>query len=376
MNVIITGGAGFIGTHLARRLLREGCAVTILDSFTPQIHGADGNLPADLRDEVRLVRADVRDRDRFHAALDGQETVVHLAAETGTGKSMYDILEYEEVNVRGTAVLVDYLVNCSTSKVRRIVMASSRAIYGEGKYRCEEHDVVYPAVRSKEQMLAGRFEPLCPSCGRACVMLPTDEGAKIHPVSFYGLTKQVQEQMALLYGETLGLSVYGLRYQNVYGPGQSLLNPYTGVLAIFSGLARKNLPINVFEDGQESRDFVYIDDVVEATWRAIAAEGERREVYNVGSGVSTSILAIAQRIVAALGSSSTITVTGDFRLGDIRHNKADIGRMVRELGVTPRWSFDEGLAKFLEWAAAREAASLAYEESLQEMSKVNLFYKG
>ncbi|HEY6837637.1 MAG TPA: SDR family NAD(P)-dependent oxidoreductase [Geobacteraceae bacterium] len=376
MNVLITGGAGFIGTHLARRLLREGCSVTILDSFTPQIHGENGELPADLRDEVRLVRADVRDRERFHAALDGQETVVHLAAETGTGKSMYDVLEYEQVNVGGTAVLVDYLVNCRASKVGRLVVASSRAIYGEGKYHCEEHGVVYPPVRSKEQMLAGRFEPLCPHCGRECVMMATDEGAKIQPVSFYGLTKQVQEQMALLYGETLGISAYGLRYQNVFGPGQSLLNPYTGVLAIFSGLARKNLPINVFEDGQESRDFVYIDDVVEATWRCIAAQGESREVYNVGSGTNTSILAIAQRIVTSLGSSSTVTVTGDFRLGDIRHNKADIGKMERELGVTPRWSFDEGLAKFLEWATAREAGNLAYEESLQEMSKVNLFYKG
>ncbi|MBV9850626.1 MAG: SDR family NAD(P)-dependent oxidoreductase, partial [Armatimonadetes bacterium] len=344
MNVLITGGAGFIGTHLARRLLQEGCAVTVLDNFSPQIHGAAPALAADLAGHVRLVAGDVRDRDAFHQALAGQEAVVHLAAETGTGQSMYEVSRYEEVNVKGTAVLMDFLVNHPGSAVQKVVTASSRAVYGEGKYRCPQHGVVYPAGRDPEAMAAGRFEPPCPHCDADCAPLPTDESAPFAPTSFYGLTKQVQEQMTLLFARARGLSAFGLRYQNVYGPGQSLHNPYTGILAVFSNRARACQPIYVFEDGLESRDFVYIDDVVEATWRCLRPEARGVEALNVGSGIPTTVAEVVREIIAFFGSRSDVSITGEFRLGDIRHNVADLARVRQALGFSPRWPFARGIA--------------------------------
>ena len=233
MKILISGGAGFIGTHLARRLLADGADVTIFDSFSPQIHGGADVLPEEIAPHVRLIRGDVRDQSAFFAALDGQETVVHLAAETGTGQSMYEVSRYTDVNLGGTALLMDYLVNSPKSKITKLVTASSRAIYGEGKYECPAHGSVYPEARREADMKAGRFEPVCPVCAAPCVSVPTDENSRLSPSSFYGLTKQVQEQMTLLFGRTRGVSAFALRYQNVYGPGQSLRNPYTGILAIF-----------------------------------------------------------------------------------------------------------------------------------------------
>jgi dTDP-L-rhamnose 4-epimerase len=374
MNVLITGGAGFIGTHLSRRLLREGCTVTILDNFLPQVHGASGALPADLRGEVELVTGDVRDGALLERALAGKEAVVHLAAETGTGQSMYEVVRYESVNIGGTASLLERLVNVPGSGVARVVVASSRAIYGEGKYRCAGHGTVFPEGRTTQDMKAGIFEPRCPHCGTIADMLPTDETAVLHPSSLYGLTKQVQEQMTLMYARTLGISGYALRYQNVYGPGQSLSNPYTGILAIFSSQARRNLPINIFEDGRESRDFVYIDDVVEATWRCIAREQQEVEAYNVGSGAATTVLELAREIVAFFGSSSETVVSGDFRSGDIRHNLADLTKVRQALGYEPQWRMKAGLAEFLRWAGEEEPAALRYRESLEEMKKIGLYH--
>ena len=284
MKVLITGGAGFIGTNVARRLLKENCEITILDNFSKQIHGDNKSLEKDLQGKVRLIVGDVCDKAIFLKALAGQEVVVHLAAETGTGQSMYEVEHYEEVNIKGTAILMDFLVNDKMSKVKKIVVAASRAIYGEGKYKCAEHGTVYPENRQTADMKKGRFEPLCPICGKDCQMVPTDETSRINPSSFYGITKQMQEQMVLLFAKTLGISAFSLRFQNVYGPGQSLKNPYTGILAIFSNLARANEPIYVFEDGQESRDFVYIDDVAESVWRCVSPEAHGVEALNVGSG--------------------------------------------------------------------------------------------
>ena len=373
--ILITGGAGFIGLHLARRLLADGAEVTLFDSFSPQIHGSANRLPADLAPHVRLVRGDVRDKDVFHAALDGQETVVHLAAETGTGQSMYEVFHYTEVNLGGTALLMDYLVNSPQCKVAKIVTASSRAIYGEGKYECPAHGMVYPDARLEADMKAGRFEPVCPICAEPCVSVPTDESSPLSPSSYYGLTKQVQEQMTLLFGRTRGLSAFALRYQNVYGPGQSLQNPYTGILAIFSNQARAGKPITIFEDGEESRDFVYIDDVVDATWRAIRPDAAGVEALNVGSGVRTTVSEVVQEIVRFFGSASEVSVTGAFRLGDIRHNTADLARAEARLGYAPRWEFRDGLREFLTWASAQEAPASRYEESLNELSAKGLMHR-
>ncbi|MBD2201302.1 SDR family NAD(P)-dependent oxidoreductase [Calothrix sp. FACHB-1219] len=367
MRVLITGGAGFIGTHLTRRLIKESCEVTILDNFNPQIHGKKQTIPEELQQQVKLIVGDVRDKAVFHNALDNQDVVVHLAAETGTGQSMYEVERYEDVNIKGTSILIDYLVNNQASQVKKVVIASSRAIYGEGKYHCQKCGTVYPSMRLRKDMEAGIFEPFCPMCGATIQSLPTDEISAIHPSSFYGLTKQVQEQMVLMFAKTLGISAFALRYQNVYGSGQSLNNPYTGILAIFSNQARNNQPIYIFEDGNESRDFVYIDDVVEATYRCIRPEVTGIEYLNVGSGQKTTVTEVVQEIVEFFNSSSPISINGAFREGDIRHNIADLTKIKRLLNFEPQWKFREGVREFLSWAASQQASTNKYEQSLQEM---------
>jgi dTDP-L-rhamnose 4-epimerase len=368
MRILITGGAGFIGTHLARRLLQEGCAVTVFDNFSPQIHGGCGTIPPDLRDHVQLITGDVRDEGAFHRALSGQDVVAHFAAETGTGQSMYEVARYEEVNVRGTAILMDYLVNQKSHRIGRVVTASSRAIYGEGKHRCPHDGIVYPGARTAADMAVGQFEPRCPRCGARTISEATDEASLIHPTSFYGLTKQMQEQMTLLFAGALGIHGFALRYQNVYGPGQSLKNPYTGILALFSNLARGNEPIAVFEDGLESRDFVYIDDVVEATWRCLQPDIAGVHAINIGSGVRTTVADVARMVVAFFDSLSEVKVNGAFRVGDIRHNVADLALARSVLGFAPRWQFADGLKQFLAWTHTQSVDTHGYRESLTEMA--------
>lgn len=372
-SVLITGGAGFIGQRLALALISDGAHVRLLDNFSPQIHATDG-LPPELAGKVELVKADVRDRDATMRALIGIDTVVHLAAETGTGQSMYEIDRYFSVNVQGTATLLDLLQNdrCGDA-VRTLVVASSRAIYGEGAYHCVTHGVVYPDQRGRETMASGLFEPTCPHCCAQLSLLPTPEDAPFKPMSFYGLTKQVQEQAVLLFGRTRGINAFSLRYQNVYGPGQSLKNPYTGILAVFSNLARQNQPIEIYEDGEESRDFVYIDDVVEATARCVNFSGEFVGALNVGSGQATSVMTVAQEIRGYFGSNSSISVTGAFRLGDIRHNIADVSLTREVLGFVPQISFKQGLANFLSWAEGQPVEDkAAYLRSVGELAAKGL----
>jgi dTDP-L-rhamnose 4-epimerase len=374
--VLITGGAGFIGQRVSRALLCEGAKVRILDNFSPQIHATEV-LPDDLAEHVEVIKADVRDRDALKRALLGVDTVVHLAAETGTGQSMYEIDRYFSVNVQGTATLLDLLQNDDCGKaLRSIVVASSRAVYGEGAYQCAAHGIVFPEQRTRERMSASAFEPVCPACGSPVSLIPTPESAPFMPMSMYGLTKQVQEQAVLLFARTRGINGFGLRYQNVYGPGQSLKNPYTGILAVFSNLARQNQGIEIYEDGIESRDFVYIDDVVEATIRSINYPGQFVGALNVGSGQATSVMTVAQEIKAYFDSSSTIKVTGAFRMGDIRHNIADVSKLEQVLGFVPGVPFKQGLANFLGWAAEQAPEDkAAYLRSVNELSARGLMGK-
>lgn len=364
--VIITGGAGFIGSRLAQTLLQRGYEVSILDSFTPQIHGERGDLPSGLRDSVQLFHGDVRDEHLCERALQGQDVLVHLAAETGTGQSMYLVRHYSDVNLGGTAVLMELLLK-RNYPVRSIVVASSRAVYGEGAGRCEEHGKVFPHQRRRADMEKADFEPKCPICGRDTAFMPTPEDAPLRPSSVYGLTKQAQEQMVLMYADALGLNGFALRYQNVYGPGQSLRNPYTGILAIFSNQARANEPIYVFEDGKESRDFVFVDDAVEATVRCIEAPAQPPTSLNVGLGRSTRVLDVVKRITDYFSSKSEVAITGAFREGDIRHNCADNTKLCSVLGWIPERSFEEGMRSFLNWASGEALTPGAYEESLAEM---------
>ena len=263
-NILITGGAGFIGSNLALKLAEKGHVVTVLDNLSEQIHGKNSELLNTIIDQVHFIKGDVRNAEDWMKALKNQEVVVHLAAETGTGQSMYEVQKYTEVNINGTAIFLDYLVNEKHS-IQKVVIASSRAIYGEGKYNCEEHGIIYPNERKENDLLKGEFEPKCPVCNTDLMVLLTDENSKIHPSSVYGITKQNQEQMVLNVCQSINIPAVAFRYQNVYGPGQSLKNPYTGILSIFSTQIKNGNDLNIFEDGLESRDFVFIDDVVNAT---------------------------------------------------------------------------------------------------------------
>lgn len=367
MNILITGGAGFIGSRLAKAMHAQGHEVTVLDSLTRQVHGPDAQFDPALRQFARCVRGDVRDRALLADAIAGQEVIVHLAAETGTGQSMYAVRDYEDVNLGGTAVLLDLLVNQRSPSLRKLMVASSRAIYGEGHYRCAEHGSFYPPARRAEDLAAGRFDPTCPHCGAVALPAPTPETAPFAPSSFYGLTKQVQEQMVLMFASTLGIDGVALRYQNVYGPGQSLSNPYTGLLAVFSNLVRQGKGLDVFEDGRESRDFVYVDDVVEATVAMASADVRGVHSVNVGSGVMTSVHDVARAVVAHFHADVPIRVTGAYRLGDIRHNVADMSQLERLTGVRPACDFQNGLKAFLDWAAGSAPVESGFERSLQEL---------
>lgn len=373
MNILITGGAGFIGSRLAKKLVSQGDRVTLLDSLSEQVHGPNAQFPTDLTDITRCVQGDICDRDVLAGEIEGKEIIVHLAAETGTGQSMYAIQRYERVNLQGTATLLDLIVNQRPKDLRKIVVASSRAIYGEGKYQCQTHGVVYPHARSSQAMSAGRFEPECPDCGLVAQVLPTSEDTPFAPSSFYGLTKQVQEQMVLMFANSLHVDAIALRYQNVYGPGQSLSNPYTGLLAVFSNLVRQGKALSIFEDGRESRDFIYVDDVVDATAACLSPDVRGIHSLNIGSGVRTTVLEVAYAVKSFFQADVPIDVTGEFRVGDIRHNAADISRIRALTGFQPKWSFVEGLNQFLAWVQTHEIAEAGFERSIAELKQRGLF---
>ncbi|MEV7693156.1 NAD-dependent epimerase/dehydratase family protein [Microbacterium sp. NPDC089189] len=373
-HVLITGGAGFIGTRLARRFADDGHSVTVLDALIPQVHGDDpattSPLLASLDGVAEVIEGSVTEKSHLRQALSDATVVVHLAAETGTGQSMYEIDRYTETNVGGTAKLLDILANEDNS-VHRIVVASSRSIYGEGSYRTEDGRIVHPPHREDAAMAAGDFDVHMLGEGPLEVV-PTDETAKLHPSSVYGITKQMQESLVLTVAPTLGIEAVALRYQNVYGPGQSLKNPYTGILSIFSTLIRQGKDINIFEDGLESRDFVFIDDVVEATYLAATSAAAAGGIFNVGSGVPTTVHQVVEALFAAFGTTVPTRVSGNYRLGDIRHNVADTTRLKERLGFTPSVTFDRGVAQFVEWVRTEPVEAGGYERSLAEMSSRNL----
>jgi dTDP-L-rhamnose 4-epimerase len=376
MNVLITGGAGFIGSRLARKLQAGGASVTVLDNLSEQIHGADATFATALSDIARCIRGDVRDKAVMRDAIAGQEVIVHLAAETGTGQSMYAVEHYADVNLQGTAVLLDVLVNERPASLRKLVVASSRAVYGEGQYACQEHGSVYPAARTAQAMDAGRFDPVCPICAGPVTVEATAEATPFGPSSFYGLTKQVQEQMVLMFATTLGIDGFAMRYQNVYGPGQSLNNPYTGILAVFSNLVRQGKGLNIFEDGEESRDFVFVDDVVDATAACIRPDVHGVMALNVGAGTRTTVLQVARAIIDHYGADVPVEVSGAYRIGDIRHNVADISRLQALTGTAPQWAFADGLKAFLTWADTNELADSGFDKSLKELSDRQLLRTG
>jgi len=373
-NILITGGAGFIGSNLSLKLINNGYNVTVLDNLSEQIHGnaLESPLYKSIKDKVNFIKGDVRSKDDWRIALKGQDIVVHYAAETGTGQSMYEISKYIDVNVGGTANLLDILTN-ESHQVKKIIVASSRALYGEGRYDCSKHGIVYPNAREVNDMKMGDFNCKCPVCHSNVTLVATDENSKIHPSSIYGITKQNQEQMVLNIGKALGISSIALRYQNVYGPGQSLSNPYTGILSIFSNLIRNNEPINIFEDGKESRDFVYIDDVVEATFQAIEFDQKIYDVFNVGTGIPTSVTEVVSLLISAYKSNIDYKITGNFRIGDIAHNYADNTKIEKTLGFKPKVYFKQGIKLFADWVNQQDIVFNGYKKSIEEMKEKGLF---
>lgn len=370
MNILITGGAGFIGSNLSLKLIEKGHTVTVLDNLSPQIHGENPEnspLYMAIKDNVRFIKGDVRIRDDWSVALKGQDAVVHYAAETGTGQSMYEIERYVDVNIKGTGILLDILAN-DEHTIKKIVVASSRSIYGEGKYSCPNCGIVYPNARIDDDMLNEDFAVKCPQCSIDVEILATDEESKIHPSSLYGITKQNQEQMVMIMGNALNIPAVAFRYQNVYGPGQSLSNPYTGILSIFSTLIMNGKTINIFEDGKESRDFVYIDDVISATIMGIEDDRANGHIFNVGYGEPVDVLTVAQTLVGAYDKNVEIKVSGQYRLGDIRHNYADLKRIEETLGFKPSYSFKSGITKFANWVITQNIQKDTFEKSLSEMA--------
>lgn len=373
--ILITGGAGFIGSNLALKLVNSGCFVTVLDNLSQQIHGDNPDLSplyVAIKDKVKFIHGTVESKADWLTALDDVDTVVHLAAETGTGQSMYQIKRYSDVNIGGSAIFLDLLANRKHS-IKKMVIASSRSIYGEGKYCCEKHGVVYPVARDNDAMQQGDFNVKCPVCGIDVDLLATDEDSKIHPSSIYGVTKQVQEQMFLITGNSLGIDTVALRFQNVYGAGQSLSNPYTGILSIFSTRIKNGNDINVFEDGRESRDFIYIDDVVNSILLAIDSDKVAGKSYNVGSGIRTDVLTVAETLKGIYHSDSQIYISGSYRVGDIRHNYADLTNIQKDLGFEPRISFSVGMKKFTDWVNVQNVQDDKYDQSIDEMKNKGLY---
>jgi len=372
-NILITGGAGFIGSNLTQKLVEKGFKVTILDNLSKQIHGKNQNsiLYSSIKDITTFIQGDVYNKSDWQKALRNQDAVIHLAAETGTGQSMYEISRYNEVNILGTTHLLDILANDNHS-IKKMIIASSRSIYGEGKYLCKNDGVVYPNQRQDIDMAKGEFNLVCNKCNESLQLLATDEDSKVHPSSIYGITKHQQEQMVLLMGKTLNIPTVALRYQNVYGPGQSLSNPYTGILSIFSTRLLNRNDIDIYEDGQESRDFVFIDDVVNATILALEKKEANNQIFNVGSGVATSVSEVADLLKFLHNSDVKISVSGKYRLGDIRHNYADLSKIKNALGFSPKFDFLSGITLFVNWVKTQEVMEDKYETSIQELENKGL----
>lgn len=345
MNFLVTGGAGFIGANLCKKLIAEGHQVWVIDNLSPQVHGDDPTFSSSLHilpSQVTLIIGDFTDI-RSYSSIGGIEfdVLIHLASETGTGQSMYNAKKYFDINVSGMAFLNDLIINKHINKPKQIILASSRAIYGE-------------------------------AFSYADVALPSSEDDEPNPKSVYALTKLMQEQ--ILFGMFEGINTCALRFQNVYGPGQSLNNPYTGIISIFTTAIKNNKPIQVFEDGLMTRDFVYVEDVVDAIILCSGNKQVNGQIYNVGSGIQTTVLEVVRTLAALLNPEIEINVTGEKRKGDIRHNYADL-KKIRKIGFFPKFNFANGLNEFLIWQNSEKVQESNYESSLDEMRKVGLLKK-
>jgi dTDP-L-rhamnose 4-epimerase len=373
--VLVTGGAGYIGSHLVDALVARGYRVTVLDNLEPQVHRS-GTWPSYTNAKATYVRGDVRDRAAFEPLVLAADAVVHFGAAVSVGQSMYQIDRYVDVNTRGTALLLDILVN-SKHHVQKVLVASSIGVYGEGAYRCVAHGAVAPGIRSEAQLAARDWEQRCPVCQEHVVSVPTPEDKALYRDNIYSMTKYHQEEMVLLIGRTYGIPAVAPRFFNVYGPRQSLSNPYAGVAAIWLSRLLNGRPPVVFEDGGQLRDFVSIHDVVDCLVLMLEHPGADFLPVNVGSGETVTILEIARLLDRILGTGIEPQVTQTGRRFDIRHNTADITRARQTLGFAPRVSLDAGFAELVDWARATpDVAVDFFERAFDELKDKGLLVGG
>ena len=369
MKILVTGGAGFIGSHLVDALVEREQEVVIYDNFEPQVHKTE---PEYLNRNAGLIRADVRDKDTLKNAVMDAEIIFHQAAMVGVGQSMYQVEKYVDVNTFATAKLLDILVN-EEHNVKKLIVASSMSIYGEGAYQCDDCGMAYPSLRSDEQLRGRQWEMACPNCSKEVVPMPTAESKPLQPTSIYAISKKDQEEMSLAIGHSYGIPTVALRYFNAYGPRQALSNPYTGVCAIFSSRIKNKNPPLIFEDGLQSRDFVSVHDIVEANILAMESSNADYEVFNVGTGKATNIFGIAQMLIKLYNKDSNLNpeITKKYRAGDIRHCFADISKIKNKLGYEPKIDFENGMKELVEWGEKEEAMD-KFEEAHEELLRRGL----
>ena len=367
--ILITGGAGFVGSHLADGLRAAGHRVRVLDDLTPQVHPAGP--PDYLSSDVELIVGDVRDPNRLKDVLAGVEVVYHFAATVGVGQSMYEISRYMSINTQGTAELLQAILD-SKAPVQKIIVASSMSIYGEGRYVCSKCGrAAAPPVRTIAQLKRGEWDLYCDVCHGILKPRPTAEDKPSEINSMYALSKRDQEELCLIYGRVYGLPVTALRFFNIYGTRQALSNPYTGVAAVFASRMLNGNPPLVFEDGEQMRDFVSVHDIVRANMLAMERPESNGEVINVGCGNPITIRRVAELLAKALGKDMEPIITQKFRAGDIRHCYADISKARRLLGYEPQVTHEQGFRELAEWLSGQEAEDKA-ETMLKELSTYGL----
>jgi dTDP-L-rhamnose 4-epimerase len=353
MNVLVTGGAGFIGSHLVDALVAAGHRVRILDSLAEEVHG--GVVPPHLNADAEFIHGDVCDPATVASAMDGIDAVFHLAAELGLGRSMYQVRRFVTGNDLGTAVLLEEFIK-RREQVKKLIVASSMSLYGEGPYKCENCDrTSFPELRSDEALAANQWEFKCADCGSELRAMQTPEDKPLNPTSVYAVGKQVQEQYSLIIGRAYRIPTVAFRYFNVYGPRQALSNPYTGACAIFSSRLLNDQRPLIYEDGNQTRDFVSVHDVVQANLLALESNQADYQVLNVGTGRANTVLSIAEVIAKGLGKNIEPEVTGQFREGDIRHCIADISKARLLLGYDPKVKLEDGLVELLAWVGGQDA---------------------
>ncbi|MBI4651747.1 SDR family NAD(P)-dependent oxidoreductase [Candidatus Desantisbacteria bacterium] len=353
-NILVTGGAGFIGSHIVDELVKRGHNVTVYDNLEPQVHGINAKIPDYLNKEIKFIKADVRDRNTLKKAIKNIDTIFHKAAMVGVGQSMYKIEHYVSVNTLGGATLLDILANEKHS-VSKLIVASSMSIYGEGEYNCAKCGRLAPELRSMPQLLEHNWELKCPECGEEISPIPTSENKKVIPNSIYSITKRDHEEMFLVVGRAYDIPTVAFRYFNVYGSRQALSNPYTGVAAIFSGrLLNNNMPV-IYEDGLQTRDFIHVSDVVQANMLAMENEKADYSVFNVGTGRKLSVLDVAKIIAKNMGKDISPNVIGKFRKGDVRHCYSDNSKINKTLGFIPEVTFEKGMKELISWVAIQNA---------------------